>query len=537
MLGLRRVITSHEVGTVAVVSCNHLGPHWTRIPPKNVDTHDATVFEGRSIEVVVNLGPLPADYVAQYEAEGDSEQAIDERPHLSVDTAVRIQVDTSHPVNTATQHDDYRLTTQKLTFPAYSQSAHFRVYVHSDQKTEGPETIVLKLAPLHGAPYTLGDRDTIKIRIADISTEPKLWVLGGNRTAEGAGSMTLTFLLPYAAPPEGETVNLTIDSGSTATEGQSGDFTLSTHAVNVPAGQQYERATLNIIDDDAVEGAETIVLKAASTNPKLPAVEHIITIRDNDPVTQTAKQPATPNRAPTVFHALEDITIPYLGGTREAFLIGFFEDADKDDLAITAVSSNDAVATAVVTDHYSTMTVTAKSRGTATITLTADDGNSGTVSDPFTVTVKAAPVVASPIADVSWLALDATHEVPLLGIFSDPDGDDLYFINAVVSNWGVVSNRPVVTVREVIDPVTDAVTAITLLQPAPARLPSPSPLKTTTATASATPSTLPYPPPGSRPTTPPPCPAPSPTPPSSTRAEPTRHPSPASSPMLTRTTP
>ena len=436
-------------------------------PVMNIDTHDDSVFEGRSIEVIVNLGPLPYEYVAQYEGKGDSRQAIDERPHLSVDTAVRIQVDTSHPLNTATQHDDYRLTTQKLTFPAYSQSAHFRVYVHSDQKTEGPETIVLKLAPVHGAPYTLGDRDTIKIRIGDTSTAPKLWVLGGNQTAEGAGSMTLTFLLPYAAPPEGETVNLTVGSGSTATEGESGDFTLSTRAVNVAAGQQYERATLNIIDDDAIEGAETIVLKAASTNPKLPAVEHTITIRDNDPVTQTAKQPATPNRAPTVFHALEDITIPYLGGTREAFLIGLFEDADKDDLAITAVSSNDAVVTAVVTDHYSTMTVTAKSRGTATITLTADDGNGGTVSDPFTVTVKAAPVVASPIADVSWLALDATHEVPVLGIFSDPDGDDLYFINAVVSNWGVVSNRPVVTVREVIDPVTDAVTAITLLATGP----------------------------------------------------------------------
>ena len=437
-------------------------------PVMNIDSHDDSVFEGQSIEVIVNLGPLPADYVAQYEGEGDSEQAIDESPHLSVDTAVRIQVDTSNPLNTATQHDDYRLTTQKLTFPAYSQSAHFRVYVHSDQKTEGPETIVLKLSPVHGAPYTLGNHDTIKINIGDTSTDPKLWVLGGNQTAEGAGSMTLTFLLPYAAPPEGETLNLTIGSGSTATAGQSGDFTLSTRSVNVPSGRQYAQATLNIIDDDAIEGAETIVLKAASTNPKLPAVDHTITIRDNDPVTPPdQQQPATPNRAPTVFHALEDITIPYLGGTREAFLIGLFEDADKDDLAITAVSSNDAVATAVVSDDYSTMTVTAKSRGTATVTLTADDGNGGTVSDPFTVTVKAAPVVASPIADVSQLVLDATHEVPLLGIFSDPDGDDLYFINAVVSNWGVVSNRPVVTVGKVIDPVTDAVTAITVLATGP----------------------------------------------------------------------
>ena len=51
-------------------------------------------------------------------------------------------------------------------------------------------------------------------------------------------------------------------------------------------------------------------------------------------------------------------------------------------------------------DH-TTLTVTAEARGTATITVTAADGYGGSVSDSFTVTVKAAPVVASAISDVS----------------------------------------------------------------------------------------------------------------------------------------
>ena len=66
----------------------------------------------------------------------------------------------------------------------------------------------------------------------------------------------------------------------------------------------------------------------------------------------------------------------------------------------------------------STLTVSARSRGTATITVNASDGNGGTVDDTFTVTVKAAPVVASAIADISGLEMQATRDVSLSGVFS-----------------------------------------------------------------------------------------------------------------------
>ena len=47
------------------------------------------------------------------------------------------------------------------------------------------------------------------------------------------------------------------------------------------------------------------------------------------------------------------------------------------------------------------------------------------MSDTFTVTVKAAPVVASGLSDVSGLEVGATQEVSLSGVFSDGDGDAL----------------------------------------------------------------------------------------------------------------
>ena len=166
--------------------------------------------------------------------------------------------------------------------------------------------------------------------------------------------------------------------------------------------------------------------------------------------------PAPANQAPTVANAISDATIVNTSGTHEVSLSGVFDDADGDDLTITAASSDDSVATVSVASDYSTLTVSALSRGTATITATADDGNDGTVDDTFTVTVKAAPVVASAIADVSELEIDATHEVSLSSVFTDADGDALT-ISAESSDTAVA------TVSPQLDPQTASPTAITVL--------------------------------------------------------------------------
>ena len=137
------------------------------------------------------------------------------------------------------------------------------------------------------------------------------------------------------------------------------------------------------------------------------------------------QQQGTPNRAPTVASALSGATFVNESGTKQVSLPGAFSDADNDALTIRAVSSNEAVATVLVSADYSGLTVSAQSRGMATITVTADDGRGGTVDDSFTVTVKAAPVVAQPLGDVSGLEEGATQAVPLSGVFSDADGDQL----------------------------------------------------------------------------------------------------------------
>ncbi len=141
--------------------------------------------------------------------------------------------------------------------------------------------------------------------------------------------------------------------------------------------------------------------------------------------TPPQEQQAAPNRAPTVSSAISDATILHESGTQTVSLSGVFSDADYDNLTITAVSSDEARATVSIAPGYLTLTVSAQTRGTTTITVTAADGRGGSVSDAFNVTVKATPVVARPLADVSGLEVDATQDVSLSGVFSDADGDAL----------------------------------------------------------------------------------------------------------------
>ncbi len=139
------------------------------------------------------------------------------------------------------------------------------------------------------------------------------------------------------------------------------------------------------------------------------------------------------NQAPTVSASIADVTIVNESGTSQVSLSGVFEDADGDALTITAASSDESVGTVSVASDYFTLMVTAQARGSATVTVTADDGNGGTVEDSFTVTVKAAPVVSSTLADVTGLEMEMMREVSLSGVFSDADGDALT-ITAVSSD-------------------------------------------------------------------------------------------------------
>ena len=258
-------------------------------------------------------------------------------------------------------------------------------------------------------------------------------------------------------------ITVTADSGLSATEGQSSSYTVAlesqpTKDVTItpqsadvgavlvtPPWYKFTPFTWNTPVTFYVSGVAD-----DDSNDESVAISHRVTTEDTRyaslvvPSVSVAVSDTTPpqlqqaNNAPTVVSAIDDATITSEDGTHQASLSGVFSDADEDDLAITASSSAESVATVSVSADYSTLTVSAQARGTATITVTSADGNGGTVSDSFAVTVKAAPVVASAIADVNELEVEATHDVSLSEVFSDADGDTLT-INATSSDDGKVT--------------------------------------------------------------------------------------------------
>ena len=130
------------------------------------------------------------------------------------------------------------------------------------------------------------------------------------------------------------------------------------------------------------------------------------------------------NKAPTIIGAsIPDMLFKREGGERAVRLAGRFSDPDGEKLTVQATSSNPARVRVSISGTM--LTVAAVSAGSATITVAASDAYGGAVSDTFTVTVKTAPVLASPIGDISNLEEGSTKLVPLAGVFRDADGDTL----------------------------------------------------------------------------------------------------------------
>lgn len=104
----------------------------------------------------------------------------------------------------------------------------------------------------------------------------------------------------------------------------------------------------------------------------------------------TASAPA--NQPPVVASPIADRSAAVSGGAFTVSLAGVFSDPNGDTLTYSAASANTSAA--AVSLSGTTLSVTPVAAGTAVITVTANDGHGGTVSDSFTVTVTAASSTA-----------------------------------------------------------------------------------------------------------------------------------------------
>ena len=254
-------------------------------------------------------------------------------------------------------------------------------------KSRGTATITVTAADGNGG--SVSDTFTVTVKAA-----PTVASAIGDVSGLAAGATQDISLSGVFSDADGDTLTITAASSNDAT-------------ATVTVAADYSKLTLRGV----AQGTATITVTAQDS--------------DGNTVSDQFAVASSTNNAPTVAAAIADATIVNESGTHQVSLSGVFSDADNDSLAVTASSSDQTVASALAATDHSSLTVTAQGKGTATITVTADDGNGGTVDDTFTVTVKAAPVVASAIGDVTGLEVGSTQDVSLAGVFTDADGDAL----------------------------------------------------------------------------------------------------------------
>ena len=171
---------------------------------------------------------------------------------------------------------DYTLSATAITIAAGATSGVTTLTVTDDALVDPGETIILNATsanPELTAPaltLTITDND-------ERSTATTLTLSAAPAAAEGGAAVTVTATLNAAAPAPGTTVTLV--AGGTAT---GADYTLSSTAIEIAAGETEGTAILTIVDDEVDDPGETIVLDATSDSPALSAEPLTLTIADND---------------------------------------------------------------------------------------------------------------------------------------------------------------------------------------------------------------------------------------------------------------
>lgn len=143
------------------------------------------------------------------------------------------------------------------------------------------------------------------------------------------------------------------------------------------------------------------------------------------------EEPIKENNPPTVANGVIDLQLQAGFGEKEIAIGSVFADADQDELIITAKSSNTTVLTVEV--DLNSLIITEVGSGESTITLTADDGNEGSISDSFKVTiteveVNNAPMIQTALDDLSLESGFQSTTISLAEVFEDIDGDELTLV-------------------------------------------------------------------------------------------------------------
>ena len=172
--------------------------------------------------------------------------------------------------------------------------------------------------------------------------------------------------------------------------------------------------TLTAKDATGNEASQDIVVRINRKGNKVPY------IRDSLPDRDYSLNPGLREGVMKLFNHYEIEKIP---------VAGVFGDPNSDKLFITASSSDPSVVSATILDND--LVLRKKGAGITSIKLAADDGNGGSVTTNFTVTIEQngnlPPEAIRKISDLTLQAGFGSRNIGLSDYFSDPDGAGLSY--------------------------------------------------------------------------------------------------------------
>ncbi len=247
---------------------------------------------------------------------------------------------------------------------------------------------------------------------------------GDDETASGAFSLTVdsvndvpvlgTSLPDLTRDEDFEAFTIDLSNHFSDPDGTGLDYTVSGQSGIVTATVSGNMLTVESIQD--VNGAATL---------RISATDGEATTQDEFVLTVTPV-----NDAPVLSSPFEDITRDEDFDSFEIEVESHFTDVDEDVLTYGATSDVDVVSVRITSDDMLEITATSMEFGSATITVTATDGDDETASGAFSLTVDSVndvPVLDTSLPDLTRDEDFEAFTIDLSGHFSDPDEDALTY--------------------------------------------------------------------------------------------------------------
>ena len=192
---------------------------------------------------------------------------------------------------------DNTTLTGDIILPAGSNSVLLPVKVNDDKIIEATETVSISLTPnastSTGSPAVAFSLDPAsKSAVVDIADDDNTSIAIISTTdgkepggAGNSGSFRIGWSNGARAPVGGLIVNFST-TGSTATKGAGNDYTMANSAF-IPSGSSYADVPVTVLDDNLVEGPETVVMTLTAVIPGSPSSSPTILIGTPNPATVT----------------------------------------------------------------------------------------------------------------------------------------------------------------------------------------------------------------------------------------------------------